>query len=293
MKIMNYLNLNHHPVHLSFVKDRTLEFNEIYHAHQGIELLYVHEGSGQVIVNQRIFELSPGSLVYFRPFQLHRVQMKLESQSPYVRSLFVFEPSELGRYLAPFHSLRTFFQRLWQVPLESQLFVGLPRLTLDNLFEEHRERMLKMPDDLLLEEQMLFLIALLQILKAHEEPGPQTTPPPIRKSSVSERVMKWVEEHYAEPFELERVASDIHLTPTHISAVFRQTVGTSITEYLTARRIREACWLLKTTDRSVQEIGQAIGLTNFSYFCNLFKKHVGLSPYKYKHAPAGSLMTIE
>jgi AraC family transcriptional regulator of arabinose operon len=114
MKIMNYMNLNQYPVQLSFVKDRTHEFVDIYHAHQGMELLYVHQGYGRVIVNQQIIELASGSLMCFRPFQLHRIQMDIKPDAPYVRSLFVFEPSVLDGYLGPFAALQSYFHRLWK-----------------------------------------------------------------------------------------------------------------------------------------------------------------------------------
>ncbi|GAA4868739.1 AraC family transcriptional regulator [Paenibacillus vulneris] len=283
MKIMNYMNLNRHPVKLSFARDRTHEFVEIFHAHQGMELLYVHEGHGSVIVNQQIVKLGPGSLVYFRPFQLHRIQMKISEEAPYIRSLFVFEPSELDRYLAPFASLQSFFRWLWKDPIAYQVFSGLPQERMAALLNVYRTRIEKAQPEDLLEEEMLFLVALLHELKGHW--NPEEAARPVRsKSTSAEQVMEWIEEHYMEEFHLESLAKAVHLSPNHISAVFRQTAGTSITEYLTARRIRQACWLLKTSDLTVQEVGQSIGLSNFPYFCQLFKKHVGLTPYRYKRS---------
>ena len=292
MRIMNYMNLNQHPVQLSFLRDRTDEFVEIYHAHQGMELLYVHEGAGQVIVNQQISELAPGTLICFRPFQLHRIQIKLPPAARYIRSLFVFEPTELERYLAPFPSLQAFFHRLWKAPLAKQILHGLPQERMLGLIEDYRERIAQSPQERMLEEQMLFLVALLHLVSAQKpvvsaeaalessSSGSGASGRP--KSSTAEQVMEWIEEHYMEEFLLDALAKAVHLSPNHVSAVFRQTVGTSITEYLTARRIRQACWLLRTSDAAVQEVGQAIGLSNFPYFCQLFKKHVGLTPYKYK-----------
>ncbi|WP_282937701.1 AraC family transcriptional regulator [Paenibacillus sp. RC67] len=283
MKIMNYMNLNRHPVKLSFARDRTHEFVEIFHAHQGMELLYVHEGHGSVIVNQQIVKLAPGSLVYFRPYQLHRIQMKVSEETPYIRSLFVFEPSELDRYLAPFASLQSFFHWLWKDPIAYQVFSDLPQQHILQLLDLYRTRIGKASPEELLEEEMLFLVALLHELKAHWNPEESARPVRI-KSTSAEQVMEWIEEHYMEEFHLESLAKAVHLSPNHISAVFRQTAGTSITEYLTARRIRQACWLLKTSDLTVQEVGHSIGLSNFPYFCQLFKKHVGLSPYRYKRS---------
>jgi AraC-like DNA-binding protein len=283
MKMLNYMNLNQHPVQLSFSKDRTNEFIEIYHAHQGMELLYVETGAGKVVVNQQIVDLFPGCLVFFRPFQLHRIQMKVGPESVYVRSLFVFEPAVLDNYLLPFALLQKFFHQIWRGPAVPQVFAGLPQEPIARLIADYRERLHRTETHALLEEQMLFLIALLQIVKTHG--GSMVLPKPAAnasKSSAAELIMEWIEVHYMEEFQLDRLAKTVHLSANHVSAVFRQTIGTTITEYLTARRIRQACWLLKTSDLSIQEVGRAIGLSNFPYFCQLFKKHIGVSPNRFK-----------
>jgi AraC family transcriptional regulator, arabinose operon regulatory protein len=286
MRILNYLNLNQHPVQCSFSRDRTEEFAEIYHAHQGMELLYIHEGHMRVIVNQQIFDLSAGELIFFRPFQLHRIQLRLGAGERYVRTLFVFEPSELERFLAPFSSMLAFLRRLWKDPAQLQVFKRLPQEETRRRLEDYRARIEGASSELLLEEQALSLVELLRHLKAYEEAAPPLQLPAsgVQGSIVSEQVMQWVEEHYMEEFQLDLLAKALHLTPNHVSAVFRQTTGSTITEYLTARRIRQACWLLKSGSRSVEEIGRSVGLQNSSYFCQLFKKHVGLSPYRFKRS---------
>lgn len=276
------MNLNQHPVQLSFSKDRTDEFTDIFHAHQGMELLYVHEGYGSVVVNQQIVELSPGCLVFFRPFQLHRIKLNLSPGLPYIRSLFVFEPTELDRFLAPFVSLQAFFRHMWKGAVSPQVFTGLPRESVERLLQDYRLPISKATPEELLEEQMLFLVALMQLLRRHGGSLLQAHAPLKPKSTAAELVMEWIEKHYMEEFQLDRLAKAVHLSPNHVSAVFRQSIGANITEYLTARRIRQACWLLRTTDMTVQEIGLSVGLSNFSYFCQLFKKNVGLSPYRFK-----------
>ncbi|TDF95579.1 AraC family transcriptional regulator [Paenibacillus piri] len=283
---MNYMNLNQYPVQLSFSRDRTDEFTDIFHAHQGMELLYVHQGHGNIVVNQQIIEQASGYLVFFRPFQLHRIHMEIGPGSPYIRSLFVFEPSVLDSFLAPFASLQLFFRHMWKSPACPQVFTGLPKERVEWLMDDYRQRLAAVPPEELLEEQMLFLVALLQLLKSCEGSIMVTGSPLKTKSTAAELVMEWIEEHYMEEFQLDRLAKAVHLSPNHVSAVFRQTIGANITEYLTARRIRQACWLLKTSDMSVQEIGRSVGLSNFSYFCQLFKKHVGLSPYRFKKSEA-------
>jgi AraC family transcriptional regulator of arabinose operon len=289
MKVMNYMNLNQHPIHLQFYRNRTNEFAEIYHAHQGMEIIIVHEGSGSVVVEQQIFDLTPGMLFYFKPFQLHRIRMNDLEQHAYIRSFFVFEPTLLDSCLSPFPSTRQFFRKLWKDPTSVQRLSGLDTGALHNLLQAYQRFIDHAEPEQLLEEQLLFLTNLMHLLKA-AQPLTDYTPSLERtikgkSSSVAEQVMEWIELHYMEPFELELLAQAIHLTPNHISAVFKQLVGSSITEYLTARRIRQACWLLKSSDLTIQEIGLAIGLGNFSYFCQLFKRQVGLTPYQFKQMP--------
>lgn len=286
MKLMNYMNLNQHPVQLSFRKDRTHEFAEIYHAHQGMEILYVHEGHGHVIVERQIFELSPGTMFLFRPYQLHRVKMTDLALHPYVRTLFVFEPSVLEAVLQPFANLLAFFRMLWKDPAASPVLMGPGRAEMEAWFRLHAESLQTSASESLLEDQLLFLVSLIQRLRTSwsfdsTEIGGPSRP---RTSSTAEAIMEWIEAHYGEPFELDRLAQHVHLTPNHVSALFRRSVGSSITEYITARRIRQACWLLRTTDQPVRAIGEAVGLSNFSYFCQAFKKHVGLSPHRYRNA---------
>ena len=132
---------------------------------------------------------------------------------------------------------------------------------------------------------MLFLTAFTHQLRTDIETAHTSQTAllyPRKSSTTAERMLSWIEDNYSKPFKLEELAQAVHLTPNHVSATFRQSIGSTVTEYLTARRIRQACWLLKTTDMSVQDIGEAVGLGNFSYFCQLFKKHVGYTPYTFK-----------
>ncbi|MDU0199601.1 MULTISPECIES: AraC family transcriptional regulator [Paenibacillus] len=290
MKLMNYMNLNVHPVQLSFFKNRTHEFEEIFHAHQGMELLIVHEGRGIAIIEQQIVEMTPGAIFCFRPFQLHRLRMYNLPQESYVRSLFVLEPAVLEAALAAFPSLQEFLRKLWKDPLSPQSFQCSNLTELEQLFRLYAPRIEAAIDqgtERLLEEQLLFLTAFIHQVRTGFETTitsqtDLTQVHPRKSSTTAERMLSWIEENYSKPFKLEDLAQAVHLTPNHVSATFRQSIGSTITEYLTARRIRQACWLLKTTDMSVQDIGEAVGLGNFSYFCQLFKKHVGYTPYTFK-----------
>ncbi|WP_426449758.1 helix-turn-helix domain-containing protein [Paenibacillus sp. S-38] len=285
LKLTNYLNLNTHPIRLNFRKERTDGLVDYYHAHQGLELLYVHEGGGMAVVEQQIIEMSPGLILIFKPYQLHRIHVTPQPAQPYIRSLFVLEPDVLEQALTPFSGLQTFLRMLWKDPLAPPAFQSEDPAAGELLLGLHERRFESRPaSPVQLEEQLLFLTAFTDYIRSSCIPvaaAPADRPAPSG-SAAAEKMMAWVESHYAHPFELAELARAVHLSPNHASAVFRKYVGSSLTEYLTARRIRQACWLLRTTGLPVQEIGREVGLGSFSYFCQLFKKHVGQSPHRFR-----------
>lgn len=134
------------------------------------------------------------------------------------------------------------------------------------------------------EISMLFLQLLnnlsdvSQVATNKQVEGLQTRP--LR---YSERVMHWLEEHYAEEISLASVADELHLSKFHLSRIFRSETGSSISDYLAVRRIKIACRLLQTTTLSIERIGIEVGVPNASYFIRMFKKIVGTTPLKYRN----------
>jgi AraC-like DNA-binding protein len=61
--------------------------------------------------------------------------------------------------------------------------------------------------------------------------------------------------------------------------IFQQTVN----EYLMQQRMLKASFLLKTTDKSLSEISEEIGITSKSYFSKSFKKFYGVLPRDYRN----------
>lgn len=162
-----------------------------------MEIHIVHEGTGTVVVEQQIFDLAPGMLFYFRPFQLHRIRMNELAQQAYIRSFFVFEPTLLDACLTAFPSTREFFQKLWKNPLSIQMISGLDTEALHNLLQAHHHTIEHAKPEHLLEEQLFFLSNLMHHLKTFY---PRTGYPliternaKVKSSSIAEKVMEWIE----------------------------------------------------------------------------------------------------
>ena len=96
------------------------------------------------------------------------------------------------------------------------------------------------------------------------------------------KALRYMAAHYAEPLRIADVAETLRLSPGYFAALFRQTVGESFNAYLMRIRIEESKLLLLSTADSLTDIAVALGFSDQSYFCKVFKKHVGISPGKYR-----------
>ncbi len=94
--------------------------------------------------------------------------------------------------------------------------------------------------------------------------------------------MRWIEAHLSDTFQLDELADDLYLSKSYISKLFRKETGSSITDYLTARRVKEACHLLQTSDLALDAICTRIGLSNVSYFIQMFKRETNITPHQYR-----------
>lgn len=257
-----------------------------FHTHQGLQFLFIHEGRGRIIIEGRIYEARPGMLFIFQPFQLHRIIMNNnQAGGSYLRTYFAFEPGVYEEQLKPLGPLYAFFRYLWKGELPVQAVDGLTESDpIVRLFEYLHIQLGKADESSRLAETAVFLISLLHQLR-FRAPFPGKLPEGGRHERELhhvENIMQWVDEHYRAAFQLEELAGALHLSPSYVSRMFRSCTGTSITEYMTAVRIHKASNLLRASEYSVERVGEEVGYGNTSYFCQLFKRHTGYSPYQFR-----------
>jgi two-component system response regulator YesN len=100
-------------------------------------------------------------------------------------------------------------------------------------------------------------------------------------------VARYIELHYRENLHLELMAEQHDTTPKYFSNYFKKTFGVNFVDYLNQVRLSHARNWLKTTDKTIAEIGEQAGYLNSSTFTSTFKKYYGISPSEYRKS-AGS-----
>ena len=100
--------------------------------------------------------------------------------------------------------------------------------------------------------------------------------PPVRSTIVI------IDSDLSAPLSLKILAEKQNLSPGYLSALFRKETGKTVTEYIRARRMENAEYLLATTSLEVQTVALHSGILDLQYFSKLFKKHAGKSPKEYR-----------
>ena len=116
---------------------------------------------------------------------------------------------------------------------------------------------------------------LLQILRVTQEaPTPQSTRP---SPDTMQRVMAYINEHYAQPLTLEEIADAFFISKSYLSHEFVRYTNTSVYEYIQFRRICGAK-LLIASGVSLTEAAFQSGFNSYSSFLRTFRKTAGISP---------------
>ncbi len=96
------------------------------------------------------------------------------------------------------------------------------------------------------------------------------------------RVVQYVDTHYTEMINLELLSEQFNVSLSHLCRQFKRIAGASFTEYVTKKRITQACELLRYTQLPVSSVGIQVGYPDYFHFNKVFKKVVGVSPSTYR-----------
>lgn len=96
------------------------------------------------------------------------------------------------------------------------------------------------------------------------------------------KILDYITLHYNEELDLAELAQVFNFNYSYLSTYFNQRIPEGFSGYLNKVRIERACFLLKSNDYSIAQVSDAVGYSDQSYFCRVFKKITGMSPSSWK-----------
>ena len=95
------------------------------------------------------------------------------------------------------------------------------------------------------------------------------------------KVLRYIEESYRTG-SLTEIADTLHYDLCWLSREIKRRTGKTYKELLQEKRLTQAAYFLKHTSLCVEEVGEAVGYSNLSYFYRIFQERYGVTPKKYR-----------
>lgn len=93
----------------------------------------------------------------------------------------------------------------------------------------------------------------------------------------------FIEQNFQNDISVEDIAATCGLNRSYFGKIFHETTGKSPQEFLISYRMTKAAELLKLTELSIANIGNAVGYPNQLHFSRAFKNVYGISPRQWRY----------
>ncbi|MCI2069591.1 MAG: AraC family transcriptional regulator [Bacilli bacterium] len=96
------------------------------------------------------------------------------------------------------------------------------------------------------------------------------------------RVIDYITAHIREKVTSSTISRDLSISLAYLSSRFKEATGMTLMKFITSVKIDEAKNMLKFTSKTLTEISNNLSFSSQSYFQNVFKKEVGMTPKEYR-----------
>lgn len=275
MKVKPFKILKPNPHSLVVEEYRDAFFYNQLHQHEEIQISYIVEGYGRLIVGDSIHSFVSGD-IYVLGSNIPHLFQSLESE-------------------IPSHMISVFFTKEGF----DEVFSAIPELTEINAFIQVSAKGLKVraADDLLkqlfhdlpnthdLQRFILFLNLVQQLQQTESEPLVSKLPSKLLSNAQGERlqlIFDHLMNHFHTEIQLKQIAAIVHMTPHSFCRFFKQKTNKTFFQFLIELRIAHACQLLLNSPKlTITEISERSGFNSLSNFNRKFKKIKNLTPSKF------------
>ena len=243
------------------------------HWHRSMEVIYIYEGSMELIEGQRVLLLHAGDYHVVNSAAVHATRTTTPSRVLLLQIPYAFLIGAIPEY----ESIRFLFSRR-DFSADAQI---------QEILTSMGDLYTKKPQSYTLRFSGL-LYDFLYILMTHYKVTVDNTSRIQSQKNLHrlEPVIQYIQSHYAEAISLENAASLAHLNPEYFCRFFKQHMGITFLRYLNEVRISHAGRILMNTDKSISEVMQESGFTNQTIFNRLFKEIYGMTPRQARNSYA-------
>ncbi|MFZ7142912.1 arabinose operon transcriptional regulator AraC [Avibacterium avium] len=262
-----YLVAGHTPIErneeLDFIIDRP-------NGMSGYIINLTTEGIGSILYDDMAFNCTVGDLLLFPPQIPHYYQRAKDSNNWHHQWIY-FRP-----------------RSLWDNWLRWENYThGIGRLTIKepsiyqdilSLFKEIEKEYTE--NKLFSQEMSMCLLEKLLIKCSRLNPSNSVNMLDSRIISACQFISDNLDKNY----KISDIADHVHISPSRLTHLFSEQLGTSIVKWREEQRMIKAQHLLHISKSPIYYISRQLGYDDQLYFSRLFKRYTGLNPSEYRNS---------
>ncbi len=240
----------------------------VSHTHTSCELMYVLEGELEITVNDKVYRVSPNTLVLIKSRQHHKV--RFVSDGKYRRYIAMINPWELRKQLVR----PDLFAVLTDISGEGIVVIKNTALTPQF---EHMTEIFRNGANIYseLSSALEIISAAYERIKPHKENSPENTAKQLVKN-----VREHIEKYYADNIKIADIAKENFISEGYLAHTFKSETGMSPREYLSHIRCTRAYELIRHTGMKFSAIAAVTGFCCANDMSRKIREYYGLTPTK-------------
>ena len=225
------------------------------HYHAKHELYYLIEGTTTYFIEDELFLLNPGELIFVPKWSFHKTTSDAD------RILLMFDEDCIGKDYAKYIEE---FSKNKHIVINSK-----HQNKIRDIMHKIEKEDIKQDADYI-NMQRLYLRELFILISRHRIVKDKVKFTHAYESIQS--VAKYISANYTADLSLAALSAHFSISPNHLSKQFKKITGVGLNDYINITRIAAAEKLLLNTDMSVTEISLQCGFNDSNYFAAVFKK---------------------
>ena len=263
---------------LIYQEDHEYVFYDKLHQHEEIQLSYIAEGEGTLVVGDTISNYKKGDVLAFDGNLPHVFKSEPNPEEKSLMLTLFFTRDSFGDDffdLEELSEIQSFFTRI-----ANGFKITSNKTSLEEAFTS-----LKGSSKL---ERFVTLLRILKLItKAKKQPLSSFVYKKNYSANEGKRmrdVMNYTMNHFDEAITLDKIAEVASMTKNAFCKYFKKRTNKTYVQFLTELRIENACkLLLNRKELPISEVAYQCGFGNLSNFNRQFKDIKGKTPSKYRN----------
>ncbi len=241
------------------------------HWHNSLELVYMLEGSMTVIYEDKRVKINPTEISIVNPRVIHAVS------SVKNKALVLQIPNSIFEKYVPNYNLIRF-----NADINPKNAVDKTKLDrLKKIFYDMYIVYDVRPNAYLLRFNSLLYDLLYSLVHSYSYYiSEKAAEYENKKLDKIKDMMFYIEKNHKEKISTNNVASAFGYNSDYAARIFKEAIGMTMTQYLYEIRLNEVNNDLHFEDKTISDILEYHGCTNYKYFMKLFKERYGCTPKK-------------